>query len=118
MVEPTELQIRVTKQLKQEDKEWAIYTDNIDKVSTLLNEQLKRKPTEAVLKLLGWFCEIHIYTERLRSNAFTYQYIINQLERDLLKARALQEKAEESQSKLHEEIEILTKDIHALEQRI
>lgn len=118
MIEPTELQTRVFKQLKQEDKEWAIYTDNMEKVSKLLNEQLKRKPTEAVAKLLGWFCEIHIYTERLRSNAFTYQYNINKLEKDLLKARALKEKAEESQSKLQEEIDILTKDIHALEQRI
>ena len=95
-----------------------MYHDNARVITEILTEQNKRKTSKILTELSTRWAKVVLYVGQLHQARNNKEYVIRDLEINLLQFEAANEELRKENVDLHEQLEILTKDIHALEQRI
>ena len=100
------------------DKKALLYHDDARVITDILTEQNKRKTSKILTELSTRWTKIILYVARLHEERKEREFDLRNAEIDKLKFEASNEELRKENVDLHEQLEILTKDIHALEQRI
>ena len=100
------------------DKKTLLYLDDAKVISDILKEQKERSNSKVLIELSTRWAKVLVYVAKLHDERKERAFKLRDAEIEKLKFEASNEKLREENVDLHEQLEILTKDIHALEQRI
>lgn len=100
------------------DKKGILYHDNARVITEILTEQNKRKTSKILTELSTRWAKVVLYVGQLHQDRKERELKLKDAEIDKLHFEAANEELRKENVDLHEQLEILTKDIHALEQRI
>ncbi len=100
------------------DKKALLYHDDAKVISDILKEQKERSNSKVLIELSVRWAKVVLYVAGLHIERKEREFKLRDAEIDKLKFEASNIKLREENVDLHEQLEILTKDIHALEQRI
>ena len=100
------------------DKKELLYLANAEVISNILKEQKERSNSKVLIELSARWGDIFLYVAKLHIERREREFKLRDAEIDKLKFEASNIKLREENVDLHEQLETLTKDIHALEQRI
>lgn len=100
------------------DKKALLYIDDAKVISDTLKEQRERSNSKVLIELSKRWANVIVYVAKLHDERREREFRLRDAEIDKLKFEASNEKLRKENVDLHEQLEILTKDIHALEQRI
>jgi hypothetical protein len=100
------------------DKKALLYIDDAKVISDTLKEQRERSKSKVLIELSVRWANVIVYVAKLHEERREREFRLRDAEIDKLKFEASNEKLRKENVDLHEQLEILTKDIHALEQRI
>lgn len=100
------------------DKKALLYLADADVISNILKEQKERSNSKVLIELSVRWADVIVYVAKLHEERKEREFKLRDAEIEKLKFEASNEKLRKENVDLHEQLEILTKDIHALEQRI
>ncbi len=100
------------------DKKALLYHDDAKVISDILKEQKERSNSKVLIELSVRWAKVVLYVAGLHIERKEKEFNLRDAGIDKLKFEASNIKLREENVDLHEQLEILTKDIHALEQRI
>ncbi len=100
------------------DKKALLYIDDAKVISDTLKEQRERSNSKVLIELSVRWANVIVYVAKLHDERREREFRLRDAEIDKLKFEASNIKLREENVDLHEQLETLTKDIHALEQRI
>ncbi len=100
------------------DKKALLYIDDAKVISDTLKEQRERSNSKVLIELSVRWANVIVYVAKLHDERREREFRLRDAEIDKLKFEASNIKLRKENVDLHEQLEILTKDIHALEQRI
>lgn len=100
------------------DKKALLYIDDAKVISDTLKEQRERSNSKVLIELSVRWARVIVYVAKLHDERREREFRLRDAEIDKLKFEASNIKLRKENVDLHEQLEILTKDIHALEQRI
>ena len=100
------------------DKEALLYHDDARVITEILTEQNNRKTSKILTELSTRWTKVVLYVARLHEERREREFKLRDAEIDKLKFEASNIELRKENVDLHEQLEILTKDIHALEKRI
>ena len=100
------------------DKKALLYHDDARVITEILTEQNNRKTSKILTELSTRWAKVVLYVARLHEERREREFKLRDAEIDKLKFEASNIELRKENVDLHEQLEILTKDIHALEQRI
>ena len=100
------------------DKKALLYIDDAKVISDTLKEQRERSNSKVLIELSVRWASVIVYVAKLHDERREREFKLRDAEIDKLKFEASNIKLRKENVDLHEQLEILTKDIHALEQRI
>ena len=100
------------------DKKALLYLDDAKVISDILKEQKERSNSKVLIELSVRWADVIVYVAKLHEERKEREFKLRDAEIEKLKFEASNEKLRKENVDLHEQLEILTKDIHALEQSI
>ena len=100
------------------DKKTLLYLDDAKVISDILKEQKERSNSKVLIELSTRWAKVLVYVAKLHNERKERAFKLKDAEIEKLKFEASNEELRKENVDLHEQLEILTKDIHALEQRI
>ena len=100
------------------DKKALLYLDDAKVISDILKEQKERSNSKVLIELSVRWAKVVLYVGQLHQDRKEREFKLRDVEIDKLKFEASNIELRKENVDLHEQLEILTKDIHALEQRI
>jgi len=100
------------------DKKALLYIDDAEIITNILKEQKERSNSKVLIELSARWGDVIMYVAKLHDERREREFKLRDAEIDKLKFEASNIKLRKENVDLHEQLEILTKDIHALEQRI
>ena len=100
------------------DKKALLYLDDAKVISDILKEQTERSNSKVLIELSTRWAKVLVYVAKLHNERKERAFKLKDAEIEKLKFEASNEELRKENVDLHEQLEILTKDIHALEQRI
>ena len=100
------------------DKKALLYLDDAKVISDILKEQKERSNSKVLIELSTRWAKVLVYVAKLHDERKERAFKLRDAEIEKLKFEASNEELRKENVDLHEQLEILTKDIHALEQRI
>lgn len=100
------------------DKKALLYHDDAKVISDILKEQKERSKSKVLIELSVRWAKVVLYVAGLHEEKREREFKLRDAEIDKLKFEASNIELRKENVDLHEQLEILTKDIHALEQRI
>lgn len=100
------------------DKKALLYIDDAEIITNILKEQKERSNSKVLIELSVRWGDVIMYVAKLHDERREREFKLRDAEIDKLKFEASNIKLRKENVDLHEQLEILTKDIHALEQRI
>ncbi len=100
------------------DKKALLYLDDAKVISDILKEQKERSNSKVLIELSTRWAKVLVYVAKLHNERKERAFKLKDAEIEKLKFEASNEELRKENVDLHEQLEILTKDIHALEQRI
>lgn len=100
------------------DKKALLYLADAEVISNILKEQKERSNSKVLIELSVRWADVIVYVAKLHEERKEREFKLRDAEIEKLKFEASNEKLRKENVDLHEQLEILTKDIHALEQRI
>lgn len=100
------------------DKKTLLYLDDAKVISDILKEQKERSNSKVLIELSTRWAKVLVYVAKLHDERKERAFKLRDAEIEKLKFEASNEELRKENVDLHEQLEILTKDIHALEQRI
>ena len=100
------------------DKKALLYLADAERITNILKEQKERSNSKVLIELSVRWGDVIVYVAKLHEERREREFRLRRAEIDKLKFEASNEKLRKENVDLHEQLEILTKDIHALEQRI
>ena len=100
------------------DKKALLYLADAKVISDILKEQKERSNSKVLIELSTRWAKVLVYVAKLHNERKERAFKLKDAEIEKLKFEASNEELRKENVDLHEQLEILTKDIHALEQRI
>ena len=100
------------------DKKALLYLDDAKVISDILKEQKERSNSKVLIELSTRWAKVLVYVAKLHNERKERAFKLKDAEIEKLKFEASNEELRKENVDLHEQLEILTKDLHALEQRI